>query len=137
MEHNPEYLPAFKNSKIYIKLLQELDLLQQTSNEYDNISLNSDENLEITITESKTEIPFLQITKPLEDEEYLCISDNNTKNQRHMRSFSDVDVVVFTEEDKRTECRASSVERASSNENLRTENYVLVVKIIETGKNYS
>ncbi|XP_044751321.1 sorting nexin-13-like [Coccinella septempunctata] len=142
MEHNPDYLPAFKKSKIYIKLLQELDLIQQTLNEYDSISLNSDENLEITITESKIENTNLQTTKPLEDGAYLCISDNIQKSQRHMRSFSDVDVVVFTENDKVAEPKISPnmVERASSaddnnlvEKNLRSENYTLTVKIIETG----
>lgn len=133
MEHNPEYLPAFKKSKIYIKLLQELDLIQQTPNEYDNMSLNSDENLEITITEAKTENFDFLLKKPQEDEAYLCISDSYQKNQRHMRSFSDVEVVYDEQTEPKANEKNSVDESPLGEKNLRTENFILAVKIIETG----
>ncbi|KAJ8963569.1 hypothetical protein NQ314_005543 [Rhamnusium bicolor] len=41
-----ELLPHFKKSKAYIKLLQELDLLQQTNAEDDMISITSTDSLE-------------------------------------------------------------------------------------------
>ncbi|KAL3282364.1 hypothetical protein HHI36_005550 [Cryptolaemus montrouzieri] len=143
MENHSDYLPAFKKSKIYIKLLQELDLLQQPVNEYDNISLNSDESLEITITEAKSDgIPSFSIQRPSENEAYLC-TDNIPKTHRHMRSFSDVDVAVFTETDPNltksknvhgtVEMASSAIEDHLQEKNLRSEKYSLSVNIIETG----
>lgn len=56
MENDSAFLPAFLKSKAYIKLLHELDLVQQQVTEEDNISVNSGESIE-NIIEKK--IPIL------------------------------------------------------------------------------
>ncbi|KAK9869740.1 hypothetical protein WA026_003476 [Henosepilachna vigintioctopunctata] len=137
MENSPDYLPAFKKSRIYIKLLQELDLLQQPANEYDTISLNSDENLDVSEPKSYVTPSFL-ISKPLEDESFICI-ENIQKSFKHTRSLSDVDVVTFNENlgflENREKDQVEPPSLADENlkKSLKSENFSLTVNIIEAG----
>lgn len=81
MENDDNYLPAFKKSKAYVKLLQELDLVQQNVAEEDNISLNSNESLEA------------EQSKLFLGENFLGL-DAVGKSVKHVRSFSDVTMFV-------------------------------------------
>lgn len=132
-----DYLPAFKKSKAYIKLLQELDLLQQGNPEDDSISLNSNEssdsneNLTTTTTQAN-KMDFLQV--------------NSAKNVKHVRSLSDVTTFTNKQEKDANNVTGSGVEISKNNvslthnteknieENLKTGNFRLTVNIIETGK---
>lgn len=131
-----EYLPTFKKSKAYIKLLQELDLLQQGNPEDDSISINSNEssdsNENLTVIQSN-KMDFLQVN---------C----SPKNVKHVRSLSDV--TMLTKQEK--EIKVSNINsegnmknknselvietRENIPENLKTGNFRLTVNIIETGK---
>lgn len=81
MENDENYLPAFKKSKAYVKLLQELDLVQQNATEEDNISLNSNESLEA------------EQNKLFLGENFLTL-ESVGKSVKHVRSFSDVTMFV-------------------------------------------
>lgn len=131
-----EYLPSFKKSRAYIKLLQELDLLQQGNPEDDTISLNSNEssdsneNLHLTQT---NKMDFLQI-------------NSSPKNVKHVRSLSDVTMLAKQEK----ETKVSNIKQELFSEtktidlneethekiehNLKVGDFKLTVNIIETGK---
>lgn len=132
-----EYLPTFKKSKAYIKLLQELDLLQQGNPEDDSISINSNEssdsNENLATTTQPTKMDFLQVN---------C----SPKNVKHVRSLSDVTTLTKQEKDIKLSNinLESNVEtknneffidtRENIQENLKTGHFRLTVNIIETGK---
>lgn len=130
-----EFLPSFKKSKAYIKLLQELDLLQQVNAEEDSISLNSNESLE------NNENQIHHISK----RDFLSL-DGGHKSVKHVRSLSDV--TTFTgKSNGETKIRSSSQEKRPLKYNidpteaeekveddLKTGDYKLSVNIIETGE---
>ncbi|KAJ8952481.1 hypothetical protein NQ318_003276 [Aromia moschata] len=134
-----EFLPPFKESKAYIKLLQELDLLQQTTTEDDILSINSNDSLENDAGKVPDNLP--QVGKK---SDFLLV-DSTLKSVKHARSFSDV--TVFTSQN--AEPRSNSVGREdkmkgiTENQNkdmgridersLKVGNYALSVNIIETG----
>ncbi|CAH1105443.1 unnamed protein product [Psylliodes chrysocephalus] len=133
MENN--FLPLFKKSKSYVKLLQELDLLQQANAEDDIISFNSNESLENNET-----VPI--ISKKMD---FLSV-DNASKNVKHVRSLSDVTVLIGKNEsdvksrsssqEKRTPTNDESVKEEEEKIDeiaLKTGDYILNVNIIETG----
>lgn len=131
-----EYLPYFKKSKAYIKLLQELDLLQQGNPEDDTISLNSNESTDSTenlATAQSPKMDFLQV-------------NSSPKNVKHARSLSDVTTLGKQEKDMKLPCAnpESSLQKKNNEldceskekieENLKTGIFTLTVNIIETGK---
>lgn len=133
-----EYLPSFKKSKAYIKLLQELDLLQQGNPEDDSISLNSndssDSNENLTTTHPSKVGDFLQV-------------DSTQKNVKHVRSLSDVTMLAKQEKEIRLSNSnlEKNIENTNTNEfltesqeknqiNLKTGDFRISVNIIETGK---
>lgn len=143
-----DFLPSFKKSKAYIKLLQELDLVQQASTEEDTISINSTDSLENNEASKLSDgLPQLaQINKKGE----LLVVDSTQKSVKHARSFSDV--TMFTgKNDSDLKSRSSSQDSKkikivadsldieeeavkTAEQSLKTGPYVLVVNIIETGK---
>lgn len=126
MENGPDCLPAFKKSKTYIRLLKELDLYQQGTNEDDNISLNSEENVDIN--EIRNPSPF--------DIGSRFLTAEAAQKSKHARSFSDVDVVAFVTdkgEKMDQDVEVGKEEEDLDQQNLKTGNFVLDVNIIETG----
>lgn len=115
-----ECLGPFKKSKIYIKLLHELDLVPQTFNEEDSASLNS---IEYTETDGNN---------------YLTVQQS--PRMKHVRSLSDVTVfknggvAPFCSE-KPQDTENLTVENAKEFVDLRRGDFELGVNIIETGKN--
>lgn len=140
-----EFLPAFKRSNGYIKLLQELDLIQQSAEE-DTISVNSLECLEDLKTMEKKE----EHLKAINNFTYLSV-DVCEKNIKHVRSLSDVT-------DLHTESLSEHIDNGAGNtlerngnvnnsngndskpapvvvkkEELKNGEYTLTVRFIETG----
>ncbi|EFA04766.2 sorting nexin-13 [Tribolium castaneum] len=140
MENDDEYLPAFKRSKAYFKLLQELDLVQQNVTEEDAISLNSNESIELINTESKSE----QSTPQQHANNLFLVPESTGKNVKHARSFSDVTMFMSK---NNSEVRANGNDFAKFEteevltvedqrvleKSLKTGEFVLNVNIIETG----
>ncbi|XP_072388224.1 sorting nexin-13-like isoform X4 [Diabrotica undecimpunctata] len=129
-----KHLPLFKKNKSYVKLLQELDLLQQPNSEDDVVSINSNESLEIID-------PFPIATKKME---FLTVIDN-PKNVKHVRSLSDVTMPVGTNESE-IKYFSSGQETTSTNETdaikekkkvdqkaLTSGDFNITINIIETG----
>ncbi|CAG9855944.1 unnamed protein product [Phyllotreta striolata] len=126
------YLALFKKSKSYVKLLQELDLLQQNNAEDDIISINSNESLE----------PNEHVSVVAKKPDFLTV--DYTKNVKHVRSLSDVTVLIGKEESE-GKSRVSSGERPGEIVTLKEQEekidekalkvgaFTLVVNIIETG----
>lgn len=117
MEYLDEYLPSFKRSKSYIKLLQELDLLTQNQIEEDAISLNSLDNLDIN-EEVKRELSKEKLATETKNEKF--VSDNRfltvescDKSIKHVRSLSDVTDCMKVN-DKEDICKTASVERTKN-----------------------
>lgn len=141
-----EFLPSFKKSMAYIKLLQELDLVQQATAEEDAISINSTDSLENEASKLSDNLPQLAHINKKE----LLVVDSTQKSVKHARSFSDV--TMFTgKNDSDLKSRSSShdskkIKNGSDNldieeeavkvaeQSLKTGPYVLSVNIIETGK---
>ncbi|KAK5645980.1 hypothetical protein RI129_004444 [Pyrocoelia pectoralis] len=152
-----EFLPAFHNSNSYLKLLEELDLVQQNAIEEDAISISSLENAEINNIEkrsnSNSSLPSLSV-KNLQDatnsnesgklannsDGFLTV-DIQQKIGKHVRSFSDI---TDFGSDKSSEVNGSSqtdnhmIDSKESTEktkmeNLRSGDFKLSVEIIETG----
>lgn len=128
-----EYLPSFKKSKAYIKLLQELDLLQQGIPEDDTISLNSNDSTDNTDNLSATHSPKMDFLQ----------ANSSPKNVKHVRSLSDVTVLgkqekevklPYANQEKRLLEKNNELLCESGDENLKTGNFSLTVNIIETGK---
>lgn len=130
-----EFLPAFKRSNSYVKLLQELDLIQQSTVEDDAISLNSLDGLDdMKLMEKKDEL-----LKAANNFSYLSVECE--KNIKHVRSLSDVT-------DLQTETLNECMPRDVKNGNLPVSNndvqvkeedqksgeFTLSVRFIETGK---
>ncbi|KAG5894046.1 hypothetical protein JTB14_037890 [Gonioctena quinquepunctata] len=126
------FLPAFKKNKAYIRLLQELDLLQQANVEDDTISINSNDSLENIENSTSQKTDFLTV-------------DCTSKSVKHVRSLSDVTTLTAKIEIN-GKLRCSSQENRSSNsesirenekkaeeESLRSGDFTLTVNIIETG----
>ncbi|XP_056629792.1 sorting nexin-13-like isoform X1 [Diorhabda sublineata] len=131
MENN--FLPLFKKSKSYVKLLQELDLLQQANSEDDVISINSSECVDEPPNVATRKMDLLSVESP--------------KNVKHARSWSDVTMLIGKNEseiksrssslEKRITANGSDVvkeeERKIDEKLLKTGNFTLNVNIIETG----
>lgn len=138
MENDEEYLPAFKKSKAYFKLLQELDLIQQNVTEEDTISLCSSESIENIHAETRSE----QST-PQQHANLFLTPDGAGKNVKHARSFSDVTMFVSknnnsSQNDKddfkfETEDVLTVEDQKALEKSLRTGEFTLNVNIIETG----
>ncbi|XP_018577466.1 sorting nexin-13 isoform X2 [Anoplophora glabripennis] len=142
-----EFLPSFKKSKAYIKLLQELDLLQQATAEEDAISINSTDSLENNEA-SKFSDNLSHLTQISKKGELLTV-DSTQKSVKHARSLSDV--TMFTgKNDTDLKSRSSSQDSKkikivadsldieeealkTAERCLKTGDYVLSVNIIETG----
>lgn len=129
-------MPAFKRSSAYVKLLQELDLIQQTAVEDDAISLNSLESLEDRREEA------LKMTS---NASFLSV-DASEKNIKHVRSLSDVSD-LHTEplsEPLDNEYKNGNLLRSEppqvavvvKKEELKTGDFTLSVRFIETGWYY-
>ncbi|CAH1994332.1 unnamed protein product [Acanthoscelides obtectus] len=80
-----EFLPPFRKSKAYFRLLQELDLVQQTNNEEDVLSVNSNESLENNDAQQSA----MTSAQHVEKFDFLTV-DYNQKSVKHVRSLSDV-----------------------------------------------
>lgn len=125
MESDGSFLPAFLKSKAYIKLLHELDLVQQPVTEEDNISVNSGEGIENS--NEQRHDPLMNKM----NENLLHIQEKNVK---HARSFSDVTMLaVKSEMDLMSSQETIAVEEKIDDGKLRTGDFVLAVNIIETG----
>lgn len=136
-----DFLPGFKKSRAYLKLLEELELIQQNIVDEDNISLNSLENLEIGGSDES--VPQKQTIKITQNENFLCVESEN-KGMKHVRSLSDVTYLAAKSEvksvldsqgvanGKAQVPKVSPIER--NTEKLKSDNFDLSVAIIETGK---
>ncbi|XP_066157818.1 sorting nexin-13-like isoform X1 [Euwallacea fornicatus] len=123
-----ECLQPFKKSKIYVKLLHELDLVPQGFAEEDNLSLNSVENLEVGEGSAKYNNNFLTVEPP----------SKLASSMKHVRSLSDV--TMFKNENGEAvfnphTCKENIESRVEEEKNLelKTGDFVLNVNIIETG----
>lgn len=119
-----ECLGRFKKSKIYIKLLHELDLVPQSLTEEDSASLNSIEDEETCKTD-RTKNNYLSVQQ--------------SPKIKHVRSLSDVTVfknggVAFSGGNPQDR---DNLENAKDYVDLRRGDFELGVNIIETGKNFS
>lgn len=137
-----EFLPGFKKSRAYLKLLEELELVQQNIVDEDNISLNSLENLEVCSSdEPSSQKQSIKITQ---NENFLCVESEN-KGMKHVRSLSDVTYLTAKSDVKSIvdsqagiangKAQVPKVSQIETNvEKLKTDNFDLSVTIIETGK---
>lgn len=137
-----EFLPGFKKSRAYLKLLEELELVQQNIVDEDNISLNSLENLEVCSNdEPASQKQSIKITQ---NENFLCVESEN-KGMKHVRSLSDVTYLTAKSDVKSIvdsqagmangKAPAPKVSQIETNvEKLKSDNFDLSVTIIETGK---
>lgn len=134
MKTQEEFLPGFKKSRTYLKLLQELDLVQNSAVDEDNISLNSLENLEISSDDSAHN-----------KQNNLLSVESDSKGMKHVRSLSDVTYLTAKTElkcvqESRTFAngKADAVKVSPSDldveKKLKSDNFNLSVTIIETGK---
>ncbi|CAH1994331.1 unnamed protein product [Acanthoscelides obtectus] len=134
-----EFLPPFRKSKAYFRLLQELDLVQQTNNEEDVLSVNSNESLENNDAQQSA----MTSAQHVEKFDFLTV-DYNQKSVKHVRSLSDV--TTFTGKAEEVRLFGSSQERKvilgedvkepekKCDESMyKTGDYSLTVAIIETG----
>ncbi|KAJ8976214.1 hypothetical protein NQ317_008095 [Molorchus minor] len=137
-----DFLPPFKRSKAYIKLLQELDLVQQINPEDDAISINSNDSLENNEA-AKLSDNLSQLTSIGRKGDLLAV-DSALKSVKHARSFSDVTVFTGNDIDVRSEngCLSDKMETISDNliskeiveeKDLKVGEFSLSVNIIETG----
>ncbi|KAF5288724.1 hypothetical protein FQA39_LY15296 [Lamprigera yunnana] len=111
LQSQDEFLPAFHESTSYIKLLEELDLVQQNIVEEDAISISSIESAEIISTDKKSalltsnnsssSLSSLNVKihedNPNSDDSIKTINSDNLlnvdvqqKTTKHVRSFSDI-----------------------------------------------
>lgn len=122
MNNHEDYLTAFKRSKAYVKLLQELDLIQQNNVDEDSVSLNSNDGLEAT-----------ESTVPKKSD-YLMV-ETIQKGVKHARSYSDVPLFSAKNEDINFQLTSeeSQLKAAQDTKKYKTGNFSLQVNIIETG----
>lgn len=124
-----------------MKLLQELDLIQQTNVEEDSISINSLDSLEDMKSTDKKED-----TLKINSISYLTV-DSSEKNIKHVRSLSDVSDLhtePISDQLNNKECKNGNLAKndlqkpipTPKKEELKTSDYTLSVRFIETGKNY-
>lgn len=134
-----EFLSGFKKSRAYLKLLEELDLVQQNVVDEDNISLNSLENLEM----GNDDLQQKQAVKILQNENFLCVESEN-RGLKHVRSLSDVTYFTAKSETKNVEVSQTtangkaqvpevSTNEANAEKKLKSDYFDLSVTIIETG----
>lgn len=134
-----EFLPGFKKSRAYLKLLQELDLVQHSVVDEDNISLNSLENLEMGSDEPLQK----QAAKVTNNDSFLTVETEN-RGMKHVRSLSDVTYLTAktelknvhesrTIENGKAGSQKVSPSEMNSEKNLKSDNFNLSVTIIETG----
>lgn len=144
MQTHEEFLPAFRKSAAYIKLLEELDLLQQNMGEEDNISLNSNDSLEINTIDSKEEPPQNVPTLKFTHSDSYITETNESKNIKHVRSFSDVscftaktEMKVCNNENGKVNSLSLDVqknEQVISEAELKKGSFTLSANVIKTGK---
>lgn len=138
-----EFLSGFKKSRVYLKLMEELELVQQNVVDEDNISLNSLESLEVG---SDDAIPQKQNVKGLQSDNFLAVESEN-KGIKHVRSLSDVTYFPAKNEVKSVQnVQAIANGKAQvpiglpnetvEEKNLKSDNFDLSVAIIETGEIY-
>lgn len=126
MKH--ECLGPFKKSKIYIKLLHELDLVPQNFTEEDSASLNSIEDTETWKPDGV-------------GNNYLTIEQS--PRMKHVRSLSDVTVfknggvTAFSGGIAEKPQENLTLENDKEYVDLKRGDFELGVNIIETGKNLS
>ncbi|XP_022907033.2 sorting nexin-13-like [Onthophagus taurus] len=134
-----DYLPSFKKSRSYIKLLEELELLQQPAEE-DSVSLNSLEGLEDEKINQEQE---RKQTKLNNSGDVLLVQPE--KSMKHVRSLSDVsDFALRNDRFENTPTPEESLKKnleddsmiqsvEEKSKDLRIGDFVLNVNIIETG----
>lgn len=120
MKTQDEFLPGFKKSRSYLKLLEELDLVQQNIVDEDSISLSSLENLDICDDSVSKQKP----------NDCSLGADTEVKGMKHVRSLSDVTYLMTRTDPKKLE---NGKPEAPKEAQLKTENFSLSVVIIETG----
>lgn len=142
------YLPAFKQSHTYLKLLEELDLLQQQT-EDDTISLNSLECTDDEYPKSKEMHQndgciSIKTPKPGSGDNFLSIEPIE-KSLKHVRSLSDVTDFSRSKYDimesnkngnafKSVQNNGCVIEKSEEKEKeQKTGDYTLNVDIIQTG----
>uniref|UniRef100_A0A1Y1KDV6 Sorting nexin-13 n=1 Tax=Photinus pyralis TaxID=7054 RepID=A0A1Y1KDV6_PHOPY len=159
LQEQDEFLPAFHNSDSYLKLLEELDLIQQNVIEDDAISISSLENAELNNIEkrsiphnnSNSSLPCLSLKNvqesanesggKLTNSDAFLTVEIQQKIGKHVRSFSDI---TDFGSDKNSgingisqmdNCLTDSKKCDDENksENLRSAEFKLSVDIIETG----
>ncbi|XP_050302654.1 sorting nexin-13-like [Anthonomus grandis grandis] len=104
-----DWLESFKQSRIYVKLLHELDLIPQNPPEEDSLSLEE-----------------VYAPSEVKNGQFLTVEAAN-RSVKHARSFSDV--TVF----KNDVNIAKEAAEGENIEDLKTGSYDLGVNIIETG----
>ncbi|KAK9685281.1 PX domain [Popillia japonica] len=143
-----EYLPSFKQSHIYLKLLEELDLVQQQAEE-DAISIGSlecadDETLKIKENNTSDGYPPTKNLKLGGVDNFLTI-ESSDKSLKHVRSLSDVTDfsrskydIIETNRDvnvckpvQNNGCAAEKNEEKEKDQ--KTGDFTLKVDIIQTG----
>lgn len=129
-----DFLPTFRKSHQYIKLLGELDLLQQNVEE-DNISLNSVDSLEINNVEEKQSLfPEHKQLLLTHSDSHLCDA-GATKGMKHVRSLSDVTCVVGKTDLKCVKGRENGQEEKTENgQVMKSGSFILSANIIQTGE---
>lgn len=144
-----EYLPSFKQSHIYLKLLEELDLVQQQAEE-DAISIGSlecadDETLKIKENNTSDGYPPTKNLKLGGVDNFLTI-ESSDKSLKHVRSLSDVTDfsrskydIIETNRDvnvckpvQNNGCAAEKNEEKEKDQ--KTGDFTLKVDIIQTGQ---
>ncbi|XP_017768744.1 PREDICTED: sorting nexin-13-like isoform X2 [Nicrophorus vespilloides] len=131
-----EFLPQFKKSKSYIKLLEELDLLQQTIVDEDTISLSSLDNLEVAALEEPKSTNNGNLHQK---QNYLTVEGLEKSSSKHVRSLSDVTCFMAKPELHISDSNLNGIEKidpidpSTTEKLLKTGDFALCVKIIETG----
>lgn len=131
-----EFLPGFKKSRAYLKLLEELEILQQNIIDEDSISLNSLENLEVGGDDLTQQKHTFKVTQ---NDNFLTV-ESESKGMKHVRSLSDVTYLTTKSEVKSVEGSQgitngkAQMPSEPNVEKLKSDNFDLSVTIIETGK---
>lgn len=94
MDADERFLAAFKKSRAYFKLLQELELINQHHMEEDALSLNSLETQEDNGVDDHKKLHESLSVKNLSSDSFLSVE----KNIKHVRSLSDVTECMKGEE---------------------------------------
>ncbi|CAH0557190.1 unnamed protein product [Brassicogethes aeneus] len=117
MEGNEDFLAAFKKSKAYVKMLQELDLIQQSNADEDTLSVNSNDSLE---------------NQPKSLTDNLTV-ESCQKGGKHARSFSDVPLFASKEVNFQLTSEEEKLKANLEAKKFKTGDFSLTVTVIETG----